>query len=125
MNFQNSFAFLTASGTRGGILVAYKDSTLQLLNTILTNHIISITVIDARTNRNWSFTGVYGPQGELEKKMFIRELRQLKHQVQSSWLLMGDFNLIYKDTDKNNGHLNRRLMLRSRRALNHMEVKEA
>jgi hypothetical protein len=26
-------------------------------------------------------TRVYGPQGDLEKKMFIRELRQLKHSV--------------------------------------------
>jgi hypothetical protein len=56
--------------------------------------------------------------------MFIRELRQLKHQIQASWLIMGDFNLNYKNADKNNGQLNRRLMLRFRRALNHMEVKE-
>jgi hypothetical protein len=56
--------------------------------------------------------------------MFIRELRQLKHQIQASWLIMGDFNLNYKNANKNNGQLNRRLMLRFRRALNHMEVKE-
>jgi hypothetical protein len=37
---------------------------------------------------------------------------------------MGDFNMIYKEQDKTNGRLNRRLMSRFRRALNYMEVKE-
>jgi hypothetical protein len=32
--------------------------------------------------------------------------------------------MIYKEQDKNNNRLNRRLMLRFRRVLNHLEVKE-
>jgi hypothetical protein len=44
--------------------------------------------------------------------------------VQTPWLLMGDFNLIYKELDKTNGGLNRRLMLRFRKVLNQLEVKE-
>jgi hypothetical protein len=56
--------------------------------------------------------------------MFIRELRRLKNSVKPQWLLIGDFNLIYKSQDKNNGRLNTDLMLKFRRALNHLEVKE-
>jgi hypothetical protein len=37
---------------------------------------------------------------------------------------MGDFNLILKAQDKNNGRVNRALMSRFRRALDHLEVKE-
>jgi hypothetical protein len=37
---------------------------------------------------------------------------------------MGDFNLVYKDEDKNSGNLNRTLMHRFIRALNFLEVKE-
>lgn len=55
---------------------------------------------------------------------FLRELRELKHWVQPEWLIIGDFNMIYMDQDKNNGRLDRRMMARFRRALNHMEVKE-
>jgi hypothetical protein len=69
-------------------------------------------------------TGVYGPQGELEKKLFIRELRHLKLTTPSLWLLLGGFNLIYKAQDTNNGNLNHRLMHRFRRALNYLELKE-
>jgi hypothetical protein len=39
-------------------------------------------------------------------------------------MLCGDFNLIYKDEDKNNGHLDRRMMGRFRRVLNDLALKE-
>jgi hypothetical protein len=67
---------------------------------------------------------VYGPQVVLEKKMFIRVIKQLKGSVLPQWLLLGDFNMMYKPQDKNNGILNRSLMARFRRALNLLEVKE-
>lgn len=56
--------------------------------------------------------------------MFLRELRGLKSLASPAWLILGDFNLIYRDEDKSNDRLNRRMMLRFRRALNHLEVKE-
>jgi hypothetical protein len=56
--------------------------------------------------------------------MLIRELKLLKSHALASWLILGDFNLIYLDADKNNDKVNRRMMLRFRRALNHLEVKE-
>jgi exonuclease III len=56
--------------------------------------------------------------------MFIRELKLLKQSSGSHWLLIGDVNLIYRDQDKSSGNLNRRRMLRFRRALNHLAVKE-
>jgi endonuclease/exonuclease/phosphatase family metal-dependent hydrolase len=56
--------------------------------------------------------------------MFIRELKGFKGTIKPQWLLLGDFNLIYKAQDKSNGHLNRNMMMRFRRAPNHLEVKE-
>jgi hypothetical protein len=58
------------------------------------------------------------------KTPFLKELKGLKHSVKPKWHIMGDFNMIYKEQDKTNGRLNRRLMSRFRRALNYMEVKE-
>jgi exonuclease III len=121
---ENSYVFKPVDVTRGGILIASKESTLQLQSPSITEHIISASVLDTRINTIWMIIGVYGPQGELEKKMFIRELRHLKDSALPSWLIIGDFNIIYKDEDKNNGRLNRRLMLRFRWALNHLEMKE-
>jgi exonuclease III len=123
-DFDNNFAFLPAIGTKGGVSIAAKLSLLTLQNLVLTNHTVSVKVVDSRFNDEWMITGVYGPQGSLDKKMFIRELKRLKQAVLDKRLLLGDFNLIYKDENKSNNRLNRRLMLRFRRALNYLEVKE-
>jgi exonuclease III len=122
--FDNNFFFLPADGTRGGILLATRAAVMNLQNPSISNHTISANVTDIRNNTTWIVTGVYGPQGDLEKKMFIRELRRIKQAVLPKWLLLGDFNLIYKVQDKNNDRLDQRLMLTFRRALNHLEVKE-
>jgi hypothetical protein len=41
------------------------------------------------------------------------------------WMILGDFNLIYRARDKNSGTLDRKLMLRFSKAIHHMEVREA
>jgi hypothetical protein len=73
---------------------------------------------------SWRLTGVYGPQGDLEKKMILRELKRIKPVPQDRWLIIGDFNMVYQTQDKNNGRLNRSLKSRFRRTLNYLEVKE-
>jgi endonuclease/exonuclease/phosphatase family metal-dependent hydrolase len=39
-------------------------------------------------------------------------------------MLCGDFNLIYREEDKNNSNLNRRMMSRFRRVINDLSLKE-
>jgi hypothetical protein len=56
--------------------------------------------------------------------MVFRELKRIKRSVQTPWVLLEDFNLIYRAQDKNTDHLNRRLMVRFRRVLNFLGVKE-
>jgi exonuclease III len=122
--YANSFVYLPTDRTKGGILIAAKDSTLQLHNPSFSNHSASVVVSDLRSNVQWTFTGVYGPQGDLEKKMFLKKLKHLKHMALPLWLIMGDFNLIYKGQDKNNTRVNRGLMNRFRKTLNNLKVKE-
>jgi exonuclease III len=123
-DYESSFIFKPAEGTRGGIIIAARDPCIQFQNPIVKNHSISAQIIDCRLVDPWLITGVYGPQGDLEKAMFIRELKGIKQIALEQWLILGDFNLIYKEQDKNNNRLNRRLMSRFRRALNYIEVKE-
>lgn len=122
--YEDSFMYLPASGTRGGIILASRASVLQLQQSHLTANTITASVQDIRLNDQWSVTGIYGPQEDFDKKMFLRQIKRLKQNTNAKWLLLGDFNLIYQDEDKNNGRLNRRMMLRFRRALNSIEVKE-
>jgi exonuclease III len=122
--YEDNFVFLPATGYRGGILLAANSTILKITNPSSSNNTISATVVDHRSNLTWTVTRVSGPQGALEKKMFIRELRNLKQTAKPQWLILGDFNLIYREQDKNQGRLNRRIMTSFRRALNYLEVRE-
>jgi hypothetical protein len=72
----------------------------------------------------WWLTCVYGPQGNNNKIMFLQELRDIRAACQGPWVMLGDFNLIYKDEDKNNSNLNRAMMGRFRRLINDLSLKE-
>lgn len=47
---------------------------------------------------------------ETEKTVFMDETKQLRSTWQPSWMLVGDFNLIYMARDKNNSNINNILM---------------
>jgi exonuclease III len=123
-DFENNFMFLPANGIRGGILLASRDSVYHLQHPVMSANTITATVNDLGTNATWTITSVYGPQGDLEKRCFHREMKQIKHTALAKWLLIGDFNMIYRHQDKNNNKLERNLMSRFTRALNFLEVKE-
>jgi exonuclease III len=55
---------------------------------------------------------------------FVQELRDVREDCDGPWMICGDFNLIYKDEDKNNGLLNRQMMGRFRRTINELALKE-
>lgn len=63
---------------------------------------------------------MYGPQGDENKMLFLQELRDVRAVCQGPWLVLGDYNLIVKAEDKNNGNLNRAMMGRFRRLINDM-----
>jgi hypothetical protein len=67
---------------------------------------------------------VYSPQLEADKLIFLNELNTLQHYVQREWLVVGDFNMIYKANNKNNSRLNRRLMGKFKSFLDNLELRE-
>jgi hypothetical protein len=75
-------------------------------------------------NSAWWITGVYGPQSSAEKLVFLQELSGLAAQHWTKWLALGDFNLIYQASDKNNCNLNQRLMGAFKLALDSLQMKE-
>jgi exonuclease III len=74
-------------------------------------------------NSVWWITGVYGPRSVAEKHNFLQELKNLASQRWEKWLVLGDFNLIYQTSDKNNRNLNRHLMGAFKSALDSLLLK--
>ncbi|WVZ85170.1 LOW QUALITY PROTEIN: hypothetical protein U9M48_032120 [Paspalum notatum var. saurae] len=119
----DKFAALPASGTRGGVLVAWKSSVVQALSSRVDLFSVSVHFVEEE-GHNWWFTGVYGPQEDDDKLLFIQELRDVRSLCQGPWLVAGDFNLIYQAEDKNNANQNRAMMGCFRRLLDNTELKE-
>jgi hypothetical protein len=115
---------LPAEGTRGGIIIVAVSSIMRLSNLVITSHTLSAIVHDSRCSIPWEITGVYGPQGDLEKMIFLREVRQLQQGTNQAWLLLGDFNLICRVQDKSNNRINRTMISIFQRVINHLQVRE-
>lgn len=85
---------------------------------------VTATIKRKADNGTWTMTGVYGPQGDPEKMLFLDEIRTVRQQTLDKWMILGDFNLIYRSCNKNNSWVNHRLMNRFRWVLDELELKE-
>jgi hypothetical protein len=65
-------------------LLACRDTSYQFSDVVKKSFTVSATVIDTRMQNSWSITGVYNPQEELDKRLFLQELHNLKGFVKSA-----------------------------------------
>lgn len=109
--FRENFIYKPAVGTRGGILIAC-SSDFEITHEPLADgpNSISGTVRDRTNNDSWTISAVYGPQTDSDKILFIEELKNIKQFAQACWMVTGDFNLIKKADEKNNGNINLQMM---------------
>jgi exonuclease III len=70
------FAQLPSVGTSGGILLAWKHNLGPAATVRIDNHCITVQ-INPSDGHAWWFTGVYGPQGDDNKMLFLQELRDV------------------------------------------------
>lgn len=61
---------------------------------------------------------------DANKHRFLLEMRNLQNQVLPQWCMLGDFNVIFRADQKNNGQVNTRLMNSFRTTLDNLELKE-
>jgi hypothetical protein len=85
---------------------------------------ISAKITVLNSNLTFSLTTCYGPADDGRKEEFLLEMNSVRPPPNVPWLIVGDFNLIYQATDKNNLNLNRRLMGKFRAAIDECELLE-
>lgn len=119
-----STAFLPAVGTSGGILLAICDNHFELHPPRLTDHTLTCTISSRSENISWDLTGVYGPQADTDKIDFLADLEGLQNLTLNSWLILGDFNLIRRANEKNQGPMNKNMIQRFNHTINHLQFLE-
>ena len=114
--------WLPSIGVCGGILVAAFDQFFKISQPYLTTNIVSAQIKMLANNEEWSITGVYGPQSNADKILFLQEITDIWQHVLLAWLLLGDFNLILSAQDKNNTCINMPMINRFRTTIDNMEL---
>ena len=89
------FASLPACHTCGGILLAWKGDVWSVSNISRGEFSLTAKVTLKSSDVSWWLTSVYGPQSDLDKVRFLDELHMIRSSCSGSWMVCGDFNLIY------------------------------
>lgn len=105
-------------------VLLWNDTFIDLTDITIKRFSVSATVTIKTSGASFLITVVYGPTRRNQKPTFLRELRRLKPPDGQKWLVLGDFNLIYRARDKNNRNLNLRQMSLFRTTLNFCELRE-
>lgn len=107
------------------MIIAWKSNICQAkaIATRIDNFSASVLFAE-QEGRNWRFTGVYGPQADEDKVTFLQGLKDIRMLCNGPWLIVGDLNMIYQASDKNNNNLDRAMMGRFRRFINEIYLKE-
>ena len=118
------FCFQPAVGTRGGIIMAWKDNEITVSSSHCTPSFISAACCHPRSGKAWRVIGVYGPQADADKISFLGDLRATMTGNPGRAFCASDFNLIYQLADKSNNRVNRRMMNAFRHFISDMELKD-
>jgi exonuclease III len=124
VNFRE-FAYLPASDTRGGILVAARQPDIAISDVHLGCFSITVRIRllgQADHNSDWWLSCVYGPQEDNDKALFLEELEAIRDACHGPWAVCGDFNLILSEADKNNQRINRANLSRFRQTVTNLEL---
>jgi hypothetical protein len=118
----DNFVCHPTNSTRGGILLGWQSALIEGLHPRIDGFSLSMTARPQWLGHALLLTSVYIPSKDDAKLSFLDELWSLKPSGAIPWIVIGDFNLIYKAQDKNN--LNHRLMGCFWHCLNYCELSE-
>ncbi|XP_040960314.1 uncharacterized protein [Gossypium hirsutum] len=91
-------------GTKGGLSLGWKGNMLVKLKSYSSFH-VDVEVHDNECGNVWRFTGFYGHPDERRRSDSWNLLRQLHHDQDLPWVVMGDFNEIMDSFEKKGGRL--------------------
>ncbi|KAK1660876.1 hypothetical protein QYE76_049035 [Lolium multiflorum] len=117
-------AQLSAEGTRGGVLLFWDKEIYTVTNVTTASFSITAKFTERASNVSWHLTTVYGPADDERKLSFLNELVQIHGRISGPWMVIGDFNLILHDQDKNKSRVNRSWMRRFKHAVDSSFLRE-
>jgi hypothetical protein len=120
LGFDKSIIF-ESDGQSGGLLMLWRNN-VKIIGRAATKNYIDVIIEDDIT---WRFTGFYGEPSWGQKHISWEALRTLHGQVALPWLVLGDFNEILFNYEKEGGRPRSQLAMKAfHDALNDCELED-
>jgi exonuclease III len=97
----DNFVFAPSVGASGGIMILWNSSVFLGQVVEIKRFGIIIDFISNHNNAKWTLVCVYGPCDGIERDNFVSWLYNLKIKPSDNWLLLGDFNFIRSQDNRN------------------------
>ena len=91
---------LPSVGASGGLLLGFNDSIFSLVAFYIKQFSITVHLRNKINNFEWCYTTVYGPLTSDSRRVFLHELMDLGNLGIDAWLIMGDFNMIRRRSER-------------------------
>jgi hypothetical protein len=92
-----------SDGRSGGLLLLWRNDLNVTSSTEHTNYLD--ICIDEDSNAGWRITGIYGEPSSERKHLTWDYIRDLHGRKDLPWMMLGDFNEILSNTEKEGGNL--------------------
>lgn len=119
----DGFAYLPTSDTRGGILLGWDRTAIEIDNISWDTNFVT-GLVHNKDGSTWWVTVVYRPQGDELKTQFLVDLHNRRATCLGPWMLLGDFNMIIRAEEKSSNNLNRRILRKFKEFVDNSELKE-
>lgn len=119
----DGFAYVPSEETRGGILLAWESTVVDVVGVQSDTNFLTGWV-QPKGSAPWWISVVYGPQGDELKSKFLEDMSARRVGCPGAWMILGDFNMILRASEKSNSNLNRGMMNKFRHFVDEHELKE-
>jgi exonuclease III len=120
----DSFDYVPSIGLSGGTIVIWKSSRFLGQTIFQNDYAMSIEFTSTMSGASWVLTNIYAPCTTDGKQQFLDWLHNVDMPDDCDWLLVGDFNLIRRPTDRNRTGGNVQEMLGFNNAISNLRLQE-
>ncbi|XP_058103363.1 uncharacterized protein LOC131246914 [Magnolia sinica] len=93
-------------GSAGGILVAWKNSAWQVLNSWTGKFFVSVILQHISSRFTCCFSSIYGPSQDRDRKAFWEELSLSRQKFVGACCIAGDFDIVRNSQEKSHSRSN-------------------
>jgi hypothetical protein len=124
LNCLDSFAYVPSIGNSRGSIIIWKSTKLEGNIIFQNEYAQSVEFFFKWSNYYWIITNIYAPCSPQGKLDFLNWFSNINMPSDKLWLIVGDFNLIRHQDDRNKPDGDINLMMKFNEALSNLDLLE-